>query len=68
MKTEELIKIIIDDKKGYVSIKYYDTFKEKKYKFTFFKYNRIKDLLKTEFLEEIEKIIKNPKYKKSEVD
>ena len=68
MEHEELIKIIIDDTKDYVSIKYFDKLKEKKYKFVFVKYKRIKDLLTTEFLEEISKKINNPNDKKSEAD
>ena len=64
----KLKKVIIDAQKEYVSIKYFDENENKNFKFKFLTFKTLEDLLKTEFLKEIEENIKNPDYKKSEAD
>lgn len=61
-------KVIIDATKEYVSIKYFDENKNKNFKFMFLTFKTLEDLLKTEFLKDLEEILKNPGHKKSEAD
>ena len=64
----KLKKIVIDNIKEYVSIKYFDEKQGKNFKFNFTKYKTLEFLLKDEFLKEIKEKIENPMYKKSEAD